>query len=373
MPVLTSLPQWHGLPPGTPWLAWWPGRNAYAVASRIYNYGIVVVAAAAVIALTSRLTRLTGPDRRVMRPVVMAIIIAGFLTAVGGLAAGLHMGVATVDTLYAVEGIALTGVPVMFLIASVRRWLARERVPALIRELGFSPTPASAQDVLRRALADPGLRLLYRIGDGYVDIDGTPQPPWHDPRVAVLAAQSAAASVVLVTTAPIITRYRDVVHAAAKAAALALENTSLQAAISAQIHDVTESARRLSSAVEAERRSVQAAVASICVEELASLTARLRALEDSDSATGLADQLASGHELLSRAEVDLMRLGEGLGPAGLAHLGLAESVTAAARRLGPEIAVSISEIPLNDDVLAAAYFVLSELMTGVFPLFWTPN
>lgn len=364
LPVLTSLPQWHGLPPATPWLAWWPDRTAYAVTQGIYNYGIVVVAVVAVFALTVRLARLTGPDREVMRPVVASIIVAGILTAFGGVAVAVHRSTPAIDTLYTLENVALIGVPVSFVIASARRWLARERVPELIRQLGFSPTPTTAQDALRRILDDPGVRLLYRIGDSYVDVNGVPQPPWHDSGSAVVAAQSSAASVVLVTTAPVIARYRDVVHAAARAVALALENTSLQAAISAQIHDVAASAHRLSLAVEAERRSVQGAVTGICRHDLAPIAAQLRTLGDSDGPTGLADQLAVGHDLLARAEVDLIRLGAGLGPTGLTDLGLSESVTAAARRLEADITVSVSDDPLDAGIQAAAYFVLSELMTN---------
>src|SRR6201999_2181720 len=116
--VLTSLPQWHGLSPDTTWLAW-------------------------------------GPDREVMRPVMVAIILAGALTAAGGIAVAVQRSTATIDTLYTLENVALAGVPLTFLIAAARRWLARERVPELIRQLGFSPTPATAQDALRQVLNDP--------------------------------------------------------------------------------------------------------------------------------------------------------------------------------------------------------------------------
>ena len=72
----------------------------------------------------------------------------------------------------------------------------------------------------------------------------------------------------------VLARYRDTVHAAARAATLAMENTSLQATISAQIHRVAESAR-LAAARDAERRSIQGAVASICAHELTPLAAGL--------------------------------------------------------------------------------------------------
>lgn len=364
--VLTSLPQWHGLPQNTPWLSLWPDKRAYALVQLIYNYGIVVVTVAVVLALTLRLGRLTGPDRRVMRPVLAGIAIAGTLTVASGLAAALPMSVPTVRRLDTLEGIALVGVPMTFLIASARRWLAREWVPRLIRELDFPPTPASVQNALRKVLADPELRLLYWIGDEYVDINGVPQPDlrWHDSRIAVVTSQSTAAHVVLLTASPVIVRYRDVVQAAARVATLALENTSLQAAISGQIYHVSESADRLASAVDAERRSIQAAVGGICNGELACLAAQLGALAESGGATDLNSQLTSAQDLLSHAQLDLTRLSTGLGPAGLTRQGLSESVTVAARRLSPGIAVSVTGEPLDADLEAAAYLVLCELMTN---------
>ncbi len=366
--VVTSLPQWHSLPPHTLWLAWWPGKRAYALAQLTYNYGIVFVAVAGVLALTLRLARLTGPDRRIMRPVMAGIVIAGTLTAASGLAAALSMSVPAVRTLDTLEAIAVVGVPLAYSIASARRWLAREWVPKLIRELGPSPTPASVQNTLRRVLADPGLRLLYRIGDEHVDIDGVPQPdlPWHDRRVAVVTARSTAAHVVLLTANPVIVRYRDVVQAAARVATLALENTSLQAAIIAQIYRVSESAGRLASAVDAERRSIQAVVGGICGGELASLVTQFGTLAESDAATDLNSQLTAAQDLLAHAQLDLMSLSAGLGPAGLDRLGLSESVRAAARELSPGIAVSVTGEPLEPDLEAAAYLVLSELMTNAF-------
>jgi two-component sensor histidine kinase len=364
--VVMSLPQWHGLPQHTLWLAWWPDKSAYALAQHVYNDGVVVATVAAVLALVIRLARLTGPDRRVMRPVMAGIAIAGALTAASGLAAALPMSLPTVRTLDTLEGIALVGVPVTFVVASARRWLARERVPRLITQLGPSPTPTNVQDALCEALTDPGLRLLYRLGGEYVDINGVPQPvlPWQDPGVAVVISRSAAAHVALLTANPVNLRYHDIVQAAARVATLALENTSLQAAIIAQIHRVSASAGRLASAVDTERRSIRAAVDGICNGDLARLSAQLRTLTDSDPATRIASELASAQDPLAQARLDLMSLSRGLGPAGLTGLTLSESVAAAARRLNAGIAVNITDEPLDPDLTEAAYLLLSELMTN---------
>ena len=362
--VVTSLPQWHGLAPGTTWLAWWPGRTAYAVSQEIYDYGIIVVAIAGVLALVIRLARLNGPDRRIMRPVMVAIVASGIATAATGLA--LALGSPAVDTLSTLEAAVLVSVPFTFMIAAARRWLARELVPKLIRELASCSTPASVQDALRRTLADPALRLLYRVDDGYVDVDGAPAPglPRDDPDVTVITAPPSAAYAVLLTANLVLSRYRDTVYAAARAAMFAMENTSLQATISASIHHVAQSARRLASAVDAERRGVRGAVADICAAELAALADHLGALVDSGGTADFPAELAAAEDLLSRAETDLTLLGDGLGPAGLTRLGLAGLIETAARRLSPEIAVSVCDEPPTAGLRAAAYFVLCELMTN---------
>lgn len=367
LPVFTSLPQWHhGLTPGTPWLAWWPDRRAFAVTSGIYNVGAVAVAAAAVIALTVRLARLAGPDRRVMRPVATAVVLAGIFSAAWGAGTIARLPGPTLDALSAVEGVTLACVPLMLAIAAARRWLAREWVPKLIRELNACLTPACVQRALQIALEDPSLRLLYRVGDEYVDIEG--QPASTTDRVpagqAEITPASPSANVALLTASPILDRYPDTVHAAARAAILALENAGLQTALRASIREVGQSSRRLEAAVYAERRSIQSAVADICGGDIGAMAASLEAVAGMADATRLSGQLAVARELMSRAELDLTRLSEGLAPAGLAGTGLADLARAAARRLSPLITVSASNEPLPPAIAAGAYLVLSELMTN---------
>ena len=273
----------------------------------------------------------------------------------------------TLDRLYTLETISLVGVPVAFLIASARRWLARESMPGLIRELDASPTPAHAQSALRGALDDPSLRLLYRVGGVYVDISGMPQPvplP-DDPHVVTAVPPTAATPDVLIVASPLLARYQAVVDTAARAATLALENTRLQAEIRAHIHQVAESAQRLAAAVDAEHRSIQHTVQRIRDGELAALSARLDLLEHDSMTEHLADHLSSARTRLGRAELELGRLAEGIEPAELSLLGLAESVSAAARRLSPRITVAVTQETLSTEAQVAAYFILSELMTNV--------
>jgi signal transduction histidine kinase len=362
LPVVTSLPQWHGLPPNTPWLVWWPDRRAYEITGAVAGVAAVVAAAAAAIAIAVRLARLPGHDRRVMRPVLVAIVVVGAATLISNLAAVEHTPRPRMEELYAVEGVALVLVPASFLFASARRSLTRESLPGLIHGLGSAPTPHDVQNALRVALADTGLQLLYAVDDGLVDVDGEVRPSLAegDPRLVTTAATPSGASISLLSDNPLLARYRALVDAAATAAGLALDNTRLQAAISARINAVEHSSRRLAIAVDAERRLVQAAVDDLVDIELTRLADQLgRASRHQPS-----DQLDEARDALSRVRQELAALAHGLPPSALDSSGLSEAVTAAAHRLASAVRLDITTEPLPDDVRVAAYFVLLELITN---------
>lgn len=365
LPVITSRPQWHGFSPGTLWLAWWPDRPAYALSQALYQDGAVAAAIVAIIALIIRLTRLSGPDRQVMRPVLLAIALAGAATMASGLAAALHLAQSTVDGLYTLEGITLAGVPVAFLLAAMRRWLVRERVPRFIEEVGPSPTPDRVQKALRSELADPSLVLLYEVGDGFVDVTGTPQldpSPGGSHALAMTPGEPGTGRIVLLSANALLGRYEAVVQAVTRAATLALANTRLQAEISAQIYHVSQSAQRLADAVDTEQRSIQEAVQHICDGDLAAVAAGLDAAGGDGGHPVLGAGLDSARELLDQARRELVRLAAGVAPSELSQRGLGPAVADMARRLNPQISVSVRAAGLPTAIQAAAYFVMCELM-----------
>jgi signal transduction histidine kinase len=360
LPRVTSRPEWHNSQSASIiWPAWWPNHTAFMVTERIYNYSCVLVAIIATAALITRLARLTGPDRPVFRPVLFAIAVAGGLSIISSLSGIIHLPHPTLIAVDELEGLALAGVPVAFLAASARKWLARERVLALIAGLGPAPTPAQVQDVLRTALGDPGLILLYRVPGGLVDTGGVPTPPAPPPGGAVIRAPGG---VVLLTGEPGLARYPELIRAAASVAGLALQNTSLQAAISAQIYLVGQSASRLDAAVDAERRRIKDVVGELCGGELAVIADRLAEL--SRSSDGAAAPASDAGDLLADVVAELAGLAHGSEPPELARLGLAGALSVAAARLSPRITVEADPGPLPPDVAAAGWFAACELMTN---------
>jgi signal transduction histidine kinase len=359
LPRVTSRPEWHNSQKaGIVWPAVWPDHTAFLVTERIYNYSCVLVAIVATTALITRLARLTGPDRPVFRPVLIAIAAAGGLSIVSSLTNVIHLSHPTVIAVDELEGLALASVPVAFLAASARKWLARERVLALIAGLGPAPMPGQVQEVLQEALGDPTLTLLYRVSGGLVDTAGVPTAPIPPAGGAVIQAHGG---VVLLTGEPSLARYPELIRAAASVAGLALQNTSLQAAISAQIYLVGQSAGRLDAAVDAERRRIRAAVTELCGAELAAIAGRLAELAKDEQAAGPA---RAASELLAGVVDELACLADGTAPPELAQLGLAAALASAAARLSPRITVRADPGPLPPDVAAAAWFAACELMTN---------
>src|SRR5262249_8356467 len=147
-------------------------------------------------------------------------------------------------------------------------------------------------------------------------------------------AVATAPGVLLHLASPVRQRYSELVQAAAQAVAFAVENSRLQAMISAEIYQVTLSAARLAAAVDAEHRSIEATVSQLRRRELAGLSAAIARLS-ADEDPGLRNLAEDGLAAADRAATDLGRLAAGLAPAELAQLGLARAVKAAASRLSP--------------------------------------
>lgn len=364
--VLTSRPEWNGWPPDQPWLTVWPNRTAFSVVTLSQDIGGAMLAGAVAVLIVVRLARLTGPDRRLMKPVVVAVPIAAVLTVIGNLGNATDAEPALEHLFFAVEGIALVGVPLAFLVAAVRRWLARESVPRMIRLLGSSPTADQVQAAVGDLLDDPSLRLLYRTPTGYVDISGQPAatPDLQDPRrIAAVTLGTDLAGVVLVGD-PVLRRHPQLVASVTRAAVLTLENTQLAALERAQIDQVARSAQRLIAAVNVEQRSVQDAVDHIVGVNLDAALGLLQALSATRSLQPIRGDIEAAASGLKSARLGLLQLAGGAAPAVLIHQGLAAAVTAAASHLGRPASVILPTTRFQAHTENAAYFAVCELLAN---------
>lgn len=364
--VLTSRPEWNGWPPDQPWLTLWPNRTAFKVVTWSQDIGGAMLAGAVAVLIVVRLARLTGPDRRLMKPVVVAVPIAAVLTVIGNLGNAADADPALEHLFFAVEGIALVGVPLAFLVAAVRRWLARESVPRMIRLLGSSPTADQVQAAVGDLLDDPSLRLLYRTPTGYVDISGQPAAPpdLQDPRrIAAVTLGIDPAGVVLVGD-PALRRHPQLVASVTHAAALTLQNTQLAALERAQIHQVARSAQRLMAAVNVEQRGVQDAVDHIVGVNLDAALGLLHALSAAPALRPIRGDLDAAAGGLESARLGLLQLAAGAAPTVLIHQGLAAAVTTAATQLGRPASVVLPTARFQAHTENAAYFAVCELLAN---------
>jgi signal transduction histidine kinase len=359
--VVTSRPAWHeGTRRAMPWITLWANRTAYRFADDVYNLGSAVAALAVAVVFWMRVRRLTGPDRRAMRPVWMAMILAAAITALATLTNAAHTPDPLQNTFYVFESIGLVLLPLTLLLAAVSLWLTRETVPQLIRALGdHAPTPLGIERLIQQLLADPSVRLLYPVPEGYADVHGAPvpAPPDEDPRV--IATLGDAGDAVLLTGDPSLRRHQGTMASIIRSAVLILDNTRLQATLQAQLHQVRESDIRIREAVDAERQRIESAVDALSRTTLRRLDDDLSSLELAGDSPQTHTEIRSARTALRDAQQELTLLSQGLTLPLLTSSGLGPAVRLAVA--GSGISVLIPDDRLDPVVETTAYFVICEL------------
>jgi PAS domain S-box-containing protein len=151
------------------------GHGTIAAVVRLaWRFVAVVIAVTVVVLLARRWREATRPLRRVLAPVYLTV---------SGVAALLVVALATdavtdaaEDELEVILLLLVLTVPLSFLFGLLRSRLARAGATRLLLQTPDNPTPAEAQDGLRRTLGDPALRLAIWLPDEqhYVDVEGRP-------------------------------------------------------------------------------------------------------------------------------------------------------------------------------------------------------
>ena len=158
-------------------------ENAFLVGrhetiARVHQLGIAGVifalTTAVVVVLAIRWLRATKPLRRTLTPVYMTSGAAIGLSALAIPLEGVIEGAE--EVLEVPILIALVSVPLGFLSGLLRTRLARTGAGRMLLEVPDNPSPTEIQEVLRRTLRDPTLRLALwlRESESYVDVEGRP-------------------------------------------------------------------------------------------------------------------------------------------------------------------------------------------------------
>jgi signal transduction histidine kinase len=272
---------------------------------------MLVGAALVTVFLLLRRYRRSGPlARRGLAPVLFVGATILILAIVQAVLRGTAAGPAAQGAFF----IAFALLPVAFLVGLSRSRLLRgSTIAGLVDRLVSDPGAAGIDGALGGVLSDPTLFVAYRLDDGagYVDRSGRavqlPAADDGEGRVATEVAHDGRVVAAVVHDAALC-QERELLRAAAGAAALAIENARLEAQLRARLAALRASRARLVEAGDRERRRLGRDLHDGAQQRLVSLMLELQIARetwerDPAMARGLVDQAFDN----ARAAVDELR------------------------------------------------------------------
>ncbi len=277
------------------------------------------------------------------------------------------------DAIFLLLLLPFMSVPYAFLVGFLRTHLSREAaVSRLLDDLRALPVEGSAlRDRLAEALGDPTLELAYWLPaeNRYGDQEGSPiELPKPGSGRFVSTVEREGRRVGALICDPALAEQTRLVSSVGAAAALALDNRRLEAALRARVEELHASRARIVSAGDTERRRLERDLHDGAQQRLVALALNLRLARNQveGSPESAAEILDESLEELEQATVELRELARGIHPAVLSDRGLSPAVEALARRT--PLPVELDGLPdgrLPADVEATAYFVIAEGLTNV--------
>jgi signal transduction histidine kinase len=225
------------------------------------------------------------------------------------------------------------------------------------------------REMLAESLGDRSVAIAYWLPDrvAFVDEAGRPValPEPGSGRAWTAVEQDGRRVAAIVHDAALDTT-PELVHAAAAASSLAIDNERLKADLRARVEDLRVSRLRIVEAADEARRRIERDLHDGAQQQLLALALELRVLRASISdpeAGPLVDALGVR---LDAALSDLRELARGIHPAILTRSGLEPAVDALAKRAPVPVHVQSNiDGRLAPAVEAAAYFVVAEALTNV--------
>ena len=262
--------------------------------------------------------------------------------------------------------------PVGFLIGALMLQTARSAVVELVIGFEQHPLRAQLQPALRRALGDPGLRVIYPAegGAAWVDDAGIlTAMPDSAARSTSTPIRSGGRTLAMILHDASLLEDPGLISAITATVRLAIDNEQLTLALEAQLEETRASRTRIVDAADAERQRIERDLHDGAQQRLVSLAISLRMLGDSlgdDAPKEVRDELSAAEIELRGAIDELRALAHGLDPVILRESGLGPAVTALAERCPTPTSV---ELNLNGRlarlVEATAYFVVAEGLANV--------
>jgi signal transduction histidine kinase len=330
---------------------------------------VTVALLAAVVAVAARFRGASPPGRRALLPSAagaaclvlwLPLLVRDYLRE--------YRFVLTAQAIDWVVAITVVAVPLVFLAGLLRSRLARGGLADLFRTLR-DLQPVQLQSALGRAVGDPGLVIGYCRPDGSLtDAAGatvTPPEPDGDRSVAWVERDGRQVAALVYDTS--LDDDPELVEAAQAAAAVALENRDLHAAVEAHLAELRESRERIIAAGDAERRRIERNLHDGAQQRLVLLAMQLSQVQRQIRAdpAGAEQLVSSAGDELARSLAELRELARGLHPAALDH-GLDVALDALAMSAAVPTTVEIQPGPrMPEPVALAAYFVTSEALTNI--------
>ena len=234
------------------------------------------------------------------------------------------------------------------------------------------PTAAGApvREMLAESLGDRTLSIAYWLPDREIFVDEAGHAvtlPESGSRRAWTAVERNGRRVAAIVHDAELDTGPELVHAAAAAASLALDNERLKADLRARVEELRVSRTRIVEAADAARRRLERDLHDGAQQHLVSLALDLRVLKarlGEPEAAALVDEVAGK---LATGLAELRELARGIHPAVLTQRGLGPAVEALADRVPLPVttSVEVGEERLAPSIEAAAYFVVSEALTNV--------
>jgi PAS domain S-box-containing protein len=203
----------------------------------------VLLALAIGAVLVQRWRSAGGAGRRVLAPVYAAGTLTLAILAAGFVADAISDQTDTVS--FAATVVFLT-VPVFFMVGLLRTRLGAATVSAsLLAEVPDLPTPAEAEQGLRRALGDPTLQLLHYRAEtrSFQDVDGNAlelPSPESGRAVSVLEYESSAAPLAALIYDPVLREEPEILDSILRTARVAIARDRLQWELRARLDELSE-------------------------------------------------------------------------------------------------------------------------------------
>jgi signal transduction histidine kinase len=250
-----------------------------------------------------------------------------------------------------------------------------DALDTLLRTIGHALLASRAapsgpvREMLAESLGDRSVAIAYWLPDreAFVDEAGHPVvlPEPGSGRAWTAVEQDGRRVAAIVHDAALDTS-PELVHAAAAASSLAIDNERLKADLRARVEDLRVSRLRIVEAADEARRRIERDLHDGAQQQLLALALELRVLRASISdpeAGPLVDALGVR---LDAALRELRELARGIHPAILTRSGLEPAIAALAERAPVPVHVEMAiDGRLTPAVEAAAYFVVAEALTNV--------